>query len=430
MLMSSSTSSQLHSSEKGFQFSYSSKKINKINPPNPPTNLKLPLRRPDPVTKSPILSQPIKQFAATNNYSRRKQSSSSDIVRLMDSLNRPIPPDIYSSLIEECTLSSDSDEALYLHSRLINQSGLKLTSHLTYRLLLMLVSCGHLDTARNMFDQMTHRKGFLSWAIIIVGYMDNCRYEEVIDLFSKMMLHFNVYTSMLEFPTWVIVIVCFLKACVCSRNMILGKQVHGLLLKLGVTNDFSVNVALMDLYGKFGFLESATSVFNQLCHPNTTIWTVKIVNNCREGRFYEVMKDFREMGRVGIRRNRFTLSTVLKACARMDDGGRCGRQVHAFAIKLALESDAFVQCGLIDVYGKCQMIRDAKQMFEIVVDKTNVACWNTLLMAYVRSGLFTEAVKVLYQMKAAHLQVNESLINHVRIACITPTLKSRIGTTR
>ncbi|KAJ9152378.1 hypothetical protein P3X46_025949 [Hevea brasiliensis] len=421
VVMSPSTSTQLQSAEWCVHFCCSTKKTNKINPSNPSIDFKLRLRRPNPLHKPQILSQPIKISTTTRNYSRRKQSSCSDITRLMDSLSLPIPPDIYSSLIKECTLSCDSDEALQLHSRLIGQSGLELSSHLTHRLLLMLVSCGHLDTARNLFDQMTTSKDLLSWAIIIIGYLNNHRYEEVIGFSTKMLLYFNVYTNILEFPTWVIVIVCILKACVCSLNMVLGKQVHGLLLKFGVTNDFSVNVALMDLYGKFGCLESANFICNQLCHHNTTVWTVKIVNNCREGRFHEVMKDFTEMGSAGIRSNNFTLSSVLRACARMDDGGNCGRQVHAVAIKLALESNTFVQCGLIDMYGKCGMVRDAKQVFEIITHKTNVAHWNAMLMAYVRNGLIIEAVKFLYHMEAAQVHINESLINHVRIACITPT---------
>ncbi|XP_057992793.1 pentatricopeptide repeat-containing protein At1g31790 isoform X2 [Hevea brasiliensis] len=336
VVMSPSTSTQLQSAEWCVHFCCSTKKTNKINPSNPSIDFKLRLRRPNPLHKPQILSQPIKISTTTRNYSRRKQSSCSDITRLMDSLSLPIPPDIYSSLIKECTLSCDSDEALQLHSRLIGQSGLELSSHLTHRLLLMLVSCGHLDTARNLFDQMTTSKDLLSWAIIIIGYLNNHRYEE-------------------------------------------------------------------------------------LCHHNTTVWTVKIVNNCREGRFHEVMKDFTEMGSAGIRSNNFTLSSVLRACARMDDGGNCGRQVHAVAIKLALESNTFVQCGLIDMYGKCGMVRDAKQVFEIITHKTNVAHWNAMLMAYVRNGLIIEAVKFLYHMEAAQVHINESLINHVRIACITPT---------
>ena len=42
--------------------------------------------------------------------------------------------------------------------------------------------------------------------------------------------------------------------------------------------------------------------------------------------------------------------------------GVCGSQVHVDAIKLGLELDDFVQCGLIDMYGKCGIVDDAKSV--------------------------------------------------------------------
>ncbi|KDP37803.1 hypothetical protein JCGZ_06705 [Jatropha curcas] len=304
----------------------------------------------------------------------------------MDSLNQPITTEIYSSLIKECILRSDSRGALLLHSRLVNQSSLKMTLYLFHLLLYMHLSFGHFDIARNLFDKMPHRKDFLSWAIIVIGYLDNSYYEEAIVLFIEMISQNNICDIISEFPSCVAVIVCIFKACVYSLNMGIGTQIHGFLLKLGVTDDYSVNVSLMNFYGKFGFLESSNSIFNQLCHRSTVIWTAKIVNNCREGYFNAVIKDFMEIGRSGVRRNSFTFSSVLKACARMNDDGHCGKQVHAIAIKLGVESNDFVQCGLIDMYSKCGIVRDAKRVFDVITDKAKTAHWNALLMGYVRMG--------------------------------------------
>lgn len=62
---------------------------------------------------------------------------------------------------------------------------------------------------------------------------------------------------------------------------------------------------------------------------NTVVWTTKIVNNCREENFDEVLHVFIEMGREGVKRNGFTFSSVLRACGRMEDGGM-GLRFQAF----------------------------------------------------------------------------------------------------
>ncbi|KAK2647809.1 hypothetical protein Ddye_015298 [Dipteronia dyeriana] len=382
--------------------------------------IKLPqLRSPN---QKPI--KPLKTTSTVNitwikklNDKTKITTTTTDILRLFDSLSLPIPPDIYTCLIKECTIKKNPSRALDLHAHIKN-TNFRPTLVFLNRLLLMLVSCGQICIARQLFDQMPV-KGLYSWAVIILGYIDVADYQESITVFvSMMMLQQQLCTTrhlLLEFPSWIIV--CLLKACVCTFNMELGKQVHGLLLKLGSSSDISFMGSLINFYGKFGCLEDANFVFNQLLHHNTVVWTAKLVNNCREGLFRDVLLDFIEMGRKEIKKNSFTFSSVLKACAGLDDDGNCGRQVHASAIKMGLESNDYVQCGLVDMYGKCGLLRDAKRVFGMISNKKNIACWNAMLVGYVKNGSCVEAVKFLYQMKAAGIEVQESLIEDVRIIC-------------
>ncbi|KAE8712195.1 pentatricopeptide repeat-containing protein [Hibiscus syriacus] len=274
----------------------------------------------------------------------------------------------------------------------------------------MHVSCGHFEIARQTFDQMFPRD-FNSWATMIVACLQAGDSEQVISYFVLM----ERCNSFFKFPSWIIV--CLLKSCVLTKNMELGKQVHGRLLKLGVTRDLSLTGSLINFYGNFKCMDDAETLFTRSSKRNTVTWTAKMVNSCRENQFRQVFDEFTEMGRQGIKKNRFTLSSVLKACAGMDDEGMSGRQVHAIAIKLGLESDGFVRCGLIDMYGKCRLVRDAEKAFEIAGDERNIACWNAMVMGYVHNKLFVQAIKLLYGMKEAGLEVQRSLINDVRVAC-------------
>ncbi|GKU96046.1 hypothetical protein SLEP1_g9327 [Rubroshorea leprosula] len=410
-----------------FMFKLNRKNGNVCPTPSlPPTSVLRILRPLLRATKSAVklqfLSQPLEitsDAAIPTSGKHMKTATASDVLHLLDSLSLRVPSDIYTSLIKECTAIRDSAGALQLHAH-IKRSRLKPTLNLINRLLLMHVSCGHLETARQLFDQMT-LKDFNSWANMIVAYIDTGEYEEGIALFVQM----QNYISMLKFPAWIVV--CILKVCVLTRNVALGKQVHGQLLKLGATDNLFLSGSIINFYGRLKCLDDARSVFDQLSCRNTVIWTEKIVNSCREGQFVEAIHDFNEMSREGIKRDSFTFSSVLKACSQLHDDGKCGCQVHASAIKLGLEFDAFVQCGLIDMYGKCGLLPDAEREFEAVCDKKNSACWNAMLMGYVHNGVCVEAIKFLYKMKEVGIKVQESLVDEVRIACSSSTLTRELG---
>jgi pentatricopeptide repeat protein len=359
-------------------------------------------------------------YQTTKKKKKKKKSrcTCSDVLRLMDGLKLPIPDDMYALLVQECTLTADSVRAMELHTRITRS--LKPPLPLLNRLLLMHLSCGLFDTARHLFDRMI-RKDFLTWATMILAYAANADYYEAVNLFLNMQSQF----TFLEFPTWLIV--CVLQACLCTKNMGLGKQVHASLLKLGIANDLFLNSSLMEFYGKFDCLEGADFVFNQLPRHNTMTWTARIISSCREDHFHDVFTYFTEMGRAGIKKSTFTFSSVLRACGRIDDHGHCGRQVHANAIKLGLDADTYVQCSLIDMYGRSGLLPDAKLAFEMIDgNKRNTACWNAMVTSYMCNGFYVEAIKFLYQMKAAGVQPQESLLNQLRIACGANTIESRI----
>lgn len=274
----------------------------------------------------------------------------------------------------------------------------------------MFVSCRLLENARHLFDLMTVRD-FNSWATLFVAYFDNLDYEEATDVFVNMIEDLG----MREFSPWIWA--CLLKACACGMNFPLGMQVHGWLLKLGACDDVLLSSSLITFYGRFKCVEDANLVFDQVSRRNTMTWTAKIVNACREKQFFDVLSDFKEMGRQGIKKDSFTFSCVLKACGKMLDHECRGEQIHADAIKLGLVKDNYVQCSLIAMYARSGLLRDAKQVFEMTQNERNDDCWNAMLMGYIHNGLYIEAVKFLYQMKEAGMQPQESLLNRVRIAC-------------
>ncbi|GJW10284.1 pentatricopeptide repeat-containing protein [Tanacetum coccineum] len=92
------------------------------------------------------------------------------------------------------------------------------------------------------------------------------------------------------------------------------EQVHGCLMITSAGNggDLFVGSSLISFYGKVGCFEDGDMVFDQIgSRRNVVVWTARIINNCKEERFREVFEVFNEMGKEGVRKNSFTLSSVL-----------------------------------------------------------------------------------------------------------------------
>ncbi|MED6143511.1 hypothetical protein PIB30_006769 [Stylosanthes scabra] len=387
------------------------------SPHNP--KLKLPLFHTHPLISSKSLQTISPQTTTDSSKSIKRilkkkkiESSTLDILSLMEALYNPIPIDIYTSLVKECTDSGDPHTAIHLHHHIITNIGIKPPLSLINRILIMLVSCGLLENARHVFDLMSVRD-FHTWATLFVAYDDNADYAEVARVFVSMVQDLGMQDS--EIPVWMWG--CLLKACTFSENFHLGMQAHGWLLKLGACGDAVLSSSLISFYGKFKCLEDANAVFNGASRLNMLTWSAKIVGECKENQFSEALSGFKEMGRQGATKESFAISSVLKACGKMLNRKQCGEQVHADAIKLGMVSDNYVKCSLIAMYGRSGLVRDAEKVFEMEENERNVCCWNAMVMGYMHNGMHIEALRFLYQMKEAGMQPQENLFNEVRIAC-------------
>ncbi|CAN0881272.1 Pentatricopeptide repeat-containing protein At1g31790, partial [Linum grandiflorum] len=274
---------------------------------------------------------------------RKPATSTSDILRLFHTLDLPLQPDLYVSLVKECTIQRDSASALRLHTHFTNSRSPSAVPVLLLDCLLLIhVWCGHFQIARQLFDEMPPLdRHAISWAILVTAYSHDAQYDETIFLFLQMLQDDDNHHQLLQFPR--VVMVSVLEACMYTENKGLGKQLHWLLLK------FSPTFA-DDLGSSLANFDHGISHLPPQCDTDTqSIWASKIEMNYKEGGFAEVIEEFKRMGSAGICCTDGVLCTVLRASRKMEDGGRTARQVHAFAMKLqgGLNGKVVIQCGLI-----------------------------------------------------------------------------------
>ncbi|MCD9644550.1 hypothetical protein HAX54_032831, partial [Datura stramonium] len=87
-----------------------------------------------------------------------------------------------------------------------------------------------------------------------------------------------------------------------------------------------------------------------------------------------------QMRRSGLWPNMFTLSSSLKACAalelpEMDNG------LHSLLTKKDIILDPFVSIGLIDMYCKCNLTKDARLIYDLMLGKDLIAL-NVMISGY------------------------------------------------
>ena len=89
------------------------------------------------------------------------------------------------------------------------------------------------------------------------------------------------------------------------------------------------------------------------------------------------MKLFCEMRWEGMRGDRYSSASIFSACTCIQSKKE-GRKVHAHNVKIGFDLDEFVESTLVNMYGKCDRIEDALQVFDEMHGE-NVMPWNTLV---------------------------------------------------
>lgn len=141
---------------------------------------------------------------------------------------------------------------------------------------------------------------------------------------------------------------------------------------------------LIKSYFEKGLVEEAHKLFDEMSERDVVAWTAMISGYTSCYHHNRAWTVFCEMLRNGVEPNAFTISNVLKACKSMKSLSS-GTLVHGLAIKVGTEGSLYVNNALIDMYGSCDSIDDARMVFEYINSKNGVS-WTTLITGYTQRG--------------------------------------------
>ncbi|XP_022956324.1 pentatricopeptide repeat-containing protein At4g37170-like [Cucurbita moschata] len=244
----------------------------------------------------------------------------------------------------------------------------------------------------------------------------------------------SIYSTLLQF-------------CLQQRALEEGKQVHAHIKASGFIPGIYISNRLLDMYAKCGSLVDAQKVFDEmvardLCSWNTMIsgyvqgghfdkarnlfdkmperdsfsWTA-IINGCvRHNRPEEALELYRLMQKhENSKSNKFTVSSAVAASAAIPSL-QMGKEIHGHIMRMGLDSDEVVWSSLLDMYGKCGSIEEARYIFDKMVEK-DVVSWTTMIGRYLEDGRREEGFALFRHLMSSKIKPNEFTFAGVLNAC-------------
>ncbi|KAK6144224.1 hypothetical protein DH2020_021044 [Rehmannia glutinosa] len=206
-----------------------------------------------------------------------------------------------------------------------------------------------------------------------------------------------------------------IQKCARRRAISQGKSCHAQIIHFGLQADTLTSNMLINLYSKCGTLDYSRKVFDEMRLRSVVSWNTMIGAYTQNGDGEGALKLFVRMLGEGSEFSEFALSSVLCACASKILAFE-SKQLHAFALKASMESNAFVGTALLDVYAKCRFIEDAFRVFESMPEKSDVT-WSSMMAGFVQNDLYEEALSLFLKAQRTGVEINMFTISSVLSAC-------------
>ncbi|WJX61051.1 hypothetical protein P8452_46186 [Trifolium repens] len=330
--------------------------------------------------------------------------------------NEPNPTQkTFELLIYSCAQHNSLSDGLDVHHHLVG-SGLNQDPYLATKLINMYRELGAVDHARKVFDE-TREKTIYVWTAVFQALATVGRGEELLELYGQMIstgIPSNRFTY-----TYVLKALVVSELSICPLRK--GKEIHAHILRHGYEGHVHVMTTLLDVYGKFGCISYASSVFGAMRAKNIVSWSAMIACYAKNERPMKALELFQQMmvEASDTVPNPVTMVSMLQACAGLA-ALEHGKLVHGYVLRRGLDSVSSVHNTLITIHAG--LVEEGKILFDSMLIKYRIrpsmehyACMVDILG---RANRFDEAIKLIDNMDfKPGPKVWGSLLGSCRIHC-------------
>ncbi|CAM8881042.1 unnamed protein product [Rhodiola kirilowii] len=209
-----------------------------------------------------------------------------------------------------------------------------------------------------------------------------------------------------------------LKCAIQAFHIILGKEFHGVSVKLNLQCNEFCESGLISLYCNVGEFENARKVFDQNCERKLGSWNAIIGGLAQGGMSSESINMFLRLRRCGLEPDDVTMVSVTSACGSLGDLD-LAFQLHkcVYQARMLDRSDMLMLNSLVDMYGKCGRMDLAFMVFA-KMDERNVSSWTSMIVGYAMHGHVENALEYFKQMRGSGIRPNHVSFVGVLSACV------------
>ncbi|CAI9109937.1 OLC1v1009879C1 [Oldenlandia corymbosa var. corymbosa] len=319
----------------------------------------------------------------------------------------------FAVVLKACSGVEDYELGVQVHG-LVVKLGFELDVVAGSALVDMYGKCKRFHHSLKCFDELPG-KNSVSWSAVIAGCVQNDEFVRGLQLFKEMQRE-GVGVSQSTYAS-------IFRACAAVPKVRLGSQLHGHAIKNNFGKDIIVGTATLDMYAKCGNLLCAKQVFDWLPNRSLQCHNAIIVGYSRHDRGLDALKILKLLLKTNLGFNEITLSGAFSACAAIK-GLNEGSQIHSLALKSPFMFDVCVANAILDMYGKCGVLFDARCIFDEMEIKDAVS-WNAIIAAYEQNGNEEETAMLFVSMLQYNMEPDEFTYGSVVKACAGQQALSR-----
>ncbi|KAK6914293.1 Pentatricopeptide repeat [Dillenia turbinata] len=207
-----------------------------------------------------------------------------------------------------------------------------------------------------------------------------------------------------------------LSLCSSTQSLLQTKQAHAIAILHGsLPYSVSLSASLILRYASFGDHCTSLILFQQsLPYSRSAFLWNSLIRSRSIAAIYDGFEVYNTMIRKGVSPDDHTFPFVLKVCSDFSQV-RKGKEIHGSIFKLSFDDDVYVGNTLLQFYGNCGALGDARRVFDEMTDR-DVVSWNTVIAVYSVNGFYAEACDLFLDMKLS----SRCMPNLVSIVSVLP----------
>lgn len=284
---------------------------------------------------------------------------------------RKVRPDrtTFAIILSSCAAMGLLEGGKQIHAAL-TKAELSTDLYVTSGLIAVYSKSSKIEVAKAIFN-MSPQYDIVCWNSVLAGLSLNSLDAEGFTFFRRMLGEGMLPT---EFSY-----ASVLNCCSSLSSLSQGRQIHGLIVKDGHSNNVYVGTALVDMYSKCGDVDGARQFFDMMHCKDLVTWNEMIHGYAQNGRGEEAVTLFGEMIKAGIEPDHITFVAVLTACSHSGLVDTGLKLFNSMQQEYGVEPLSDHYTCMIDTLGRAGRFNEVEDIIDEMPCKDDPIIWEVLL---------------------------------------------------